>query len=273
MARWVNIKAIVFFGALLWISSAKSQINVPVPDFEKVDVVEHLGQTLPREAQFVDQNGTTVQLGDLFREHKASVLVFAYHTCPMLCTFVLDAVNKGLRGIPWSVGEQFDVIVISIDPQDTPALASQKREQVLFSYGSRGKQEGWHFLVGDETNIHRVSDAAGFYFRYDSEQKQYAHPAAAFLLTPEGKIARYLYGIEYKPTDLRIGLLEASEGRSISTVEKLLLYCYHYDPKGSHYALVALNVMKLGGCVTVVLLGGMLGFFWIKEMRASARTK
>jgi protein SCO1/2 len=186
----------------------------------------------------------------------------------MLCSLVLDAAVKSLNDVPWSVGDQFDVVSISIDPHDTPDTATKKRAQVVGAYArAKGNPRAFHFLVGDETNIRKVTDAVGFKYRYDARQKQYAHPAAIYLTTPDGRIARYLYGIQYDPNDVRLGLLEASEGRSITTAEKLLLYCYHYDPQGKHYAIVAMRVMRLGGLVTVALLGGLLTMMWTRERR------
>ncbi|MGA7121661.1 MAG: SCO family protein, partial [Polyangiaceae bacterium] len=168
--------------------------------------------------------------------------------------------------VQWTVGNEFDVVSVSIDPNDTPETAAKKRTQVVSGYPrAKGSTSGWHFLVGDEENIRRVTDAVGFKYRYDARQKQYAHPAAIYLLTPEGRIARYLYGIQFDPGDVRLGLLESSEGRSITTTERLLLFCYHYDPQGKHYSLVAMNVMRLGGGVTMVLLGGFLAVMWARE--------
>jgi protein SCO1 len=209
-----------------------------------------------------------VHLGDYFDGKRPTLFVFAYHTCPMLCSLVLDATTRGLKDVAWSVGKEFDVVSVSIDPRDTPASATKKRDEVITKYGREGTA-GWHFLVGDEANIRRVTDAVGFQFRYDERQAQYAHPAAIFLLTPTGTIARYLYGIQYEPSDLKLGLLEASEGRSISTVERLLLYCYHYDPQGKKYAIVAMRVMRVGGVITMLLLGGLIATLWLRERRSS----
>jgi protein SCO1/2 len=242
--------------------------NTTPPELQGVDVVEHLGQPLPRGAMFQDSDGKAVKLGDYFDGKRPSLLVFAYHTCPMLCSLVLDAAVKSLNDVQWTVGEQFDVVSISIDPHDTPETATKKRAQVAGAYArAKGSPRGFHFLVGDEENIRKVTDAVGFKYHYDARQKQYAHPAAIYLTTPEGRIARYLYGIQYDPGDVRLGLLEASEGRSITTTEKLLLFCYHYDPQGKHYSLVAMNVMRLGGAVTVALLGGFLAIMWTRERR------
>jgi protein SCO1/2 len=256
--------------AQAWREQAQGTPNTTPVELEGVDIVEHLGQSLPRNATLRDSDGKTVKLGDYFDGKRPTVFVFAYHTCPMLCSLVLDAAVKSLSDVPWTVGDQFDVVSLSIDPRDTPETATKKRAQVAGSYArANGSTRGWHFLVGDEDNIRKVTDAVGFKYRYDARQKQYAHPAAIYLLTPDGRIGRYLYGIQYDPSDVRLGLLEASEGRSITTRERLLLYCYHYDPQGKHYAIVAMNVMRLGGAVTLVVLGGFLAVMWIRERRRS----
>ncbi len=194
--------------------------------------------------------------------------MFAYHTCPMLCSLVLDATVKSLNDVPWTVGEEFDVVSVSIDPKDTPETATRKRAQVVASYPrARGDTKGWHFLVGEEDQIRKVTDAIGFKYNYDERQKQYAHPAAIYLLTPNATIARYLYGIQYPPADVRLGLLEATQGHSISTTERILLFCYHYDPQGKRYSLVAMNVMRLGGGVTLVLFGAFFTVMWVRARR------
>jgi protein SCO1/2 len=240
--------------------------NTQAPELAGVDIVEHLGGSLPREAAFRDAAGNAVRLGDYFDGKRPTLLVFAYHTCPMLCSLVLDATVRTLNKVAWSVGQEFDVVSISIDPHDTPETATRKRGQVVASYTrAAGATVGWHFLVGDEANIRKVTDAVGFQYRYDERQKQYAHPAAIYLLTPEGHMARYLYGIQYEPNDVRLGLIEASEGRSVSTTDRILLYCYHYDPQGKHYSIVAMNVMRLGGVVTLGALGTFLTIMWARE--------
>jgi len=257
--------------AQAWREQRQGVPNTTPPELEGVDIVEHLGGALPRDAEFRDTEGKPVKLGDYFDGKRPTLFVFAYHTCPMLCSLVLDATVKALNDVPWTVGDEFDVVSVSIDPRDTPETAAKKRAQVIDGYPrAKGKADatrGWHFLVGDEANIRKVTQAIGFQYNYDARQKQYAHPAAIYLLTPQGNIARYLYGIQYAPGDVRLGLLEATEGRSISTKEKILLYCYHYDPQGKHYSLVALNVMRLGGVVTLVLLGGFLTVMWVRERR------
>jgi protein SCO1/2 len=242
--------------------------NVKPAMLDGVDIVEHLGGALPRDAEFRDTEGKSVKLGDYFDGKRPTLFVFAYHTCPMLCSLVLDATVKSLNDVPWTVGDQFDVVSVSIDPHDTPETATRKRAQVVASYPrARGSTQGWHFLVGEEDQIRKVTDAIGFKYNYDARQKQYAHPAAIYLLSPTGNVARYLYGIQYPPADVRLGLLEASEGKTISTTERILLFCYHYDPQGRKYSLVAMNVMRLGGVVMLILFGIFFTVMWARERR------
>lgn len=249
-------------------SSSPPVVNALPAALRGVDIKENLGGALPRDAVFRDTEGKQVRLGDYFDGKRPTLLVFAYHTCPMLCSLVLDATVKALDGVPWTVGDQFDVVSISIDPKDTPETAAKKRGQVVDGYRrARGSPNGWHFLTGEEAQIRKVTDAVGFEYRYDAVQKQYAHPAAIYLLTPEGHMARYLYGVQYDPNDVRLGLLEASQGRSVSTTERILLYCYHFDPKGGHYNLVALNVMRVGGGATLAGLSGLLAVVWARDRR------
>ncbi len=274
-AAWLSVCLVVAAPstarAQAWREQSEGMPNTTPAELQGVDVVEHLGQALPGDAVFRDAEGKTVKLGDYFDGKRPALLVFAYHTCPMLCSLVLDAAVKTLNDVPWTVGEEFDVVSISIDPKDTPETATAKRAQVVSAYGrAKGQTRGWHFLVGEEREIRKVTEAVGFEYRYDARQKQYAHPAAVYLLTPQGHVARYLYGIQYEPGDVRLGLLEASEGRSITTTERLLLYCYHYDPQGKHYALVAMNVMRLGGGVTLLVLGSFLAVMWARERRRRA---
>jgi protein SCO1/2 len=259
--------------AQAWRDQSEGMPNTTPAELEGVDIVERLGQPLPRDATFRNSEGKAVKLGDYFDGKRPTVFVFAYHTCPMLCSLVLDATVKSLNDVPWTVGNQFNVVSVSIDPRDTPETATRKRAQVVSGYPrANGSVRGWTFLVGDEDNIRKVTDAVGFKYRYDARQKQYAHPAAIYLLTPEGRIGRYLYGIQFDPGDVRLGLLESSEGRSISTTERLLLFCYHYDPQGKRYSLVAMNVMRLGGAVTVVAIGSFLAIMWVRERRKRKTT-
>jgi protein SCO1/2 len=262
--------------ALAWLAGASpafAQINVPPKELDGVDVSERLGGALPLDERFRTADGDEVALRDLIDGRRPSMLVFAYHSCPMLCSMVLDGVVTALRNTPWIVGREFDLLVVSIDPRDTPEAAARKRAQIAERYGRGVGTKGFQFLVGrgdavaDEAAVRRVADAVGFQYRFDARIDQYAHPAAAYLLTRDGNLARYLYGFQFDPQDIRLGLLEASEGRFISTTEKLLLYCYHYDPQGKRYALVAMRVMRLGGVASALGLGSLLAVLWRRERR------
>jgi protein SCO1/2 len=258
--------------AQAWQKEREGMPNTPAQELAGVGLVEHLDGAVPRDAAFRDTEGQAVTLGQFFDGKRPTLLVFAYHTCPMLCSLVLDATVRSLNDVAWTVGQEFDVVSISIDPHDTPETATRKRASVVESYGrSKGSVSGWHFLTGDEANIRKVTEAIGFEYRYDARQKQYAHPAAIYLLTPDAHIARYLYGIQFEPNDVRLGLLEAAQGRSVSTTERILLYCYHYDPQGGHYSLVAMKVMRLGGVVTLGALGSFLTIMWARERRRSKK--
>jgi protein SCO1/2 len=242
-----------------------AQPSVMPAELEGVDVSEQLDKPLPRDAYFKDHTGKVVRLGDYFDGKRPVALTLAYHSCKVVCSMVLGAEVESLKKQPWTLGKEFRAVTISIDPRDTPAIAAKKRKQMLALYGRAA--EGWDFLVGDETNIARVARAVGFKYNYDRRQDQYAHPAVLMLTKPNGELARYLHGLEFAENDVRLGLLEASQGRSISTLEKAIMYCYTYDPIGAKYVLVARNVMKLAGGITVLLLGGFLALMWRREFK------
>jgi protein SCO1/2 len=241
--------------------------NVP-PELFDVGVDEHLDGQVPLDAIFKDETGKAVRIGDYVDGKRPILLVLAYHTCKTLCPFVQNGALDALKGTTWTIGREFQVITLSISPQDTPTIAFEKKKSMVASYGRESDlaMNGWHFLVGDDQNAHRVADAVGWKYHLDP-QGEYAHPTAVMLLKPNGRVARYLYGIEFPPADLRLGLLEASEGKSITTVERMILYCYHYDPRDRKYSLLATHVMQLGGGLTLLLLGVFVGGMWLKERR------
>ena len=236
---------------------------------EKVDVDEQLDKPLPTDLTFTDHTGKKVKLASYFDGERPVLLTFAYFTCPVLCSLVLDATEKGVEDIDWTLGDEYDIVTISIDPRDTPERAAKKRAELLEKYGRA--DAGWHFLVGDQENIDAATEAAGFNYFYDERQEQYGHPAVAMFLTPDAKFARYLYGLVFKPADVSLALLEASKGNSISTVEKVILYCYSYDPEGQGYTLMAFRVMQIGAGLTVAVLGFFLFFMWRREVRKRRR--
>jgi protein SCO1/2 len=246
---------------------ARAVSNELPQQLEEVGVDEHLLRNLPGGATFRDHTGRTVHLRDYFDGRRPVVLNLAYYSCPVLCGMIQQAASRSLKEQPWTIGREYQVVTISIDPRDTPATARTKRATVLRQYGRPEAARGWAFLTGDEANIRRVARAVGFRYTYDARQQNYAHPAVIMLATPDGKIARYLYGLDFDPQDVRIGLLEASQGRSISSVEHILLYCYRYDPNAQGYVVVAMHVMQIGGALTILVLGGFLFFLWRRELR------
>jgi protein SCO1/2 len=252
-------------------ASARAQVAVTPAELEGVDVVEQLDKPLPKDAVFRDHEGKTVRLGDYFDGKKPVVLTLAYANCKVVCSMVLGAEADVLKQQEWRLGKEYRALTISIDPNDTPAIAAKKRRQMLALYGADDKGQGepsqWDFLVGDPQNVARVAEAVGFKYKYDARQEQYAHPAVLMITKPTGELARYLYGLSFEPQDVRLGLLEASQGRSISTIEKMILFCYMYDPIGAKYVLVAKNVMRVAGGITMIVLGAFLAFFWRRELR------
>jgi protein SCO1/2 len=258
---------------------AKAQIAATPRELEHVGVTEHLDGELPLDTPFRDHTGKPVMLRSIFDGKKPVVLQFAYHSCPVVCSMITNNLDQGLKGVPWTLGQEYDAITISIDPNEDLERTANKRAGILKEYG-RGlpatptsTSQGWHFLVGSAASIEAVTKAAGFEYQYDERQKQWGHPSVVFIVKPNGHLARYLYGLEFPSNDLRIGLFEASEGRHISTVEQIILYCYHYDPQGGKYVLVAQRVMQVGGAATAIVLFSFLGFFWMREFRKKKKSQ
>jgi protein SCO1/2 len=193
-----------------------------------------------------------------------------YYECPMLCTQVLNGLASGIGVLDESVGREFDVVTISFDPRETAVLAAAKKQAYLERYKREGAAEGWHFLTGDQAAIEAVTDAAGFRYAWDAETQQFAHASGVIVVTPQGRVSRYLFGIEYAPRDLKFALMESSEGRIGSVVDQVLLYCFHYEPKTGSYSLVAMNTVRLGGAVTLVALVGFVVVALRREKRPVA---
>jgi protein SCO1/2 len=253
---------------LAGVSRASAQIADYAPaELEGIDVIEHLGDTIPPDLTFQDDTGKTVKLGDYFNRGKPVILILAYYECPMLCTLVLNGMSEGVSKLSWVPGADFQMVTVSIDPRETPDLAAGKKKVYLENLSKPVEGDGWAFLVGQESQSRALADALGFKYFYDEKTKQYGHPAVAFILTEEGKLSRYLYGIEFNPRDLKLALLEASEGKIGSTLDRIILYCYHYDADSQGYVVFATNVMKLGGAVTLVVLLVFLGIMWVRERR------
>ena len=228
------------------------------PVLNKVGIDQKLNGQLPLDAVFKDEQGNEVRLGQFFNKGKPVIISLVYYQCPMLCNQVMNGMLGSFRQISFNVGEQFEVVTVSFDTKETPQLAAAKKQTYVKGYNRANGAAGWHFLTGDDANVKLLTEAVGFRYTWDEQTKQFAHASGIMLATPEGKLARYFYGIDYPPKDLRLGLVEASANKIGSPVDTLMLYCYHYDPSTGKYGVVIMNVIRLAGIITVVLIIGLL---------------
>lgn len=238
---------------------------------EGITVDERLDARVPLDLAFTDEQGQPILLRELFDGTHPVVITLNYSGCPMLCSLQLDGFARSLAQVDWSAGQEFRVVTISLDPTETPATAAQTQRKYLSKYGREGADRGWRFLTGSERNVRALADAIGFRYAYNEARDEWVHPAAITLVTPDGRVGRYLYGIEYHPRTLRLSLAEVSEGKVGSTVDRLILYCFHYDEREGRYAPMARNLMRLGGGLAVLVLGAMLGAFWWGELQRKKR--
>jgi protein SCO1 len=236
---------------------------------QKVGVSQHLNQQLPLDASFVDENGKSVKLGDYFGKHPA-ILSLVYYTCPMLCSEELDGLTSSLEMVKLNPGKDFDVVIISIDPSDTPEQAAKSKALYVKRYGRPETAAGWHFLTGQRPAIDAVTNAVGFgYVRVpgpDGKLTQFAHASSIEIVTPEGKLAQYYLGVEYSPKDMLLGLIDASGNKIGSPVANILTYCYHYDPQTNKHSLIIARVVQLGGMITVAGLGGFMFLMFRRDV-------
>ncbi len=228
-----------------------------------------LGEKIPLNLTFKDEVGADVLLQDLMPAEKPVILTFAYHSCPMLCNMLLDGMTDALVDMEWSPGEEFEIITLSIDPRDTPEIAGQKKALYIEKLARTSANDGWHFLTGDEASIQTLADAVGFRYGYVEEIEQYVHPPILTVLSPDGTVSRYLQGITYNSSDIRLALVEASNGEIGTPIDFVKLFCLQYDPETNEYVAHAANLMKLGGLLTVFVLGMGLFVLWRKEVKRS----
>ena len=234
---------------------------------ESVNVVEHLNAALPLELPFSDSDGKSVTLRDFVSGARPVIFTLNYSDCPMLCSLQLNGLVAALREVDWTAGAEFDIVTVSLNPEESAEQAKRTQQRYVGSYGRPHAVQGWHFLTGSEANINALAHALGFGYGYNEKRKEYVHPAALALVTPSGRIARYLYGIAYAPKTLRLSLVEAAEGKIGSSVDHIILYCFHYDESEGRYAPAALNIMRLGGGLTAIALAGFLGAFWLRQAK------
>ena len=247
---------------------SSTPVENPTPALAReAGIVEHLGEQVPLDVPLRDADGRPVRFGDVFASGKPVALVFAYHSCPMLCSVVLDAFATSIRESALEPGRDYTPVVVSFDPRDTPARSAEVKARYVAQAARPGLAESWRFLTGDADDTRRLADAVGFEYARDARDGEYAHAAALILLTPDGRVARYLYGAGFPERDFRLALVEAGEGRTGSTLDRFILTCYQYDPHTRSYAPFALGMMKAGGVLLLVALAAVLVPLWRREGR------
>jgi protein SCO1/2 len=270
----------VLFVLTLLVSSAWGQMNNGVmsppantrpPRLENVGIEQHLDAQVPADLTFHDETGKSVKLGDYFG-HKPLILNLVYYNCTMLCGEALAGLASAMRLIKFDVGNEFDVVTVSFDPRETPAMAAAKKKDYVARYGRANAAAGWHFLTGQPESINALTKAVGFQYQYDAKTNQYAHATAIMVLTPQGRISRYFYGVDFPPKDLRMGLVEASQGKIGNTVDAVLLFCYHYDPETGKYGAMVANILRLAAGATILILGTMFFILWRLDLSVTRRT-
>jgi protein SCO1/2 len=250
------IAGLLAIGVLASVAAA-AQPAAPSP-FSRIGFDQRVGAQVPLDLTFRDEQGHPVRLQEFFGRRPV-VLSLVYYSCPMLCPLTLNGLNRSVKGLSFDVGSDFQVVVVSIDPKETPAQAGRVRAEALTRYGRRGLESGWHFLTGDADQIARLAKVVGFRYYYDEDSHQYAHASGVIVLTPDGKVSRYFYGIEFPSRSLRLGLFEAADRKIGTVMDQVLLYCFHYDPVQGRYSAATLNLVRAGGVLTVLGLGLMIG--------------
>ncbi len=232
------------------------------PELKDVGIDEKLGDKIDLSLTFKNEKAEEVPLSLYFSKNKPILLSLVYYTCPSLCNFHINGLTDAFKDMDWTVGDEFEVIQVSIDPSETPVVANAKKQNYLKEYGREGAARGWHFLTGTEENIKKLAAQVGFKYKWVEEQKEWAHSAAATVMSPEGKITRYLYGISFQPKTVRLSLVEASNGKVGGVLDKITLFCFQYDPEKRGYAFYAFHIMRAGMSFTAIVLFLFLGRFW-----------
>ena len=236
-----------------------------------VNIEQRLNQQVPLDLVFRDEFGRSLPLSTYFSGNKPVLLALVYYNCPMLCTLILNGVESSLKAVSLDPGRDFEVVAVSFDPRDTPEIAARKKANYLQRYRRPNTANGWHFLTGDEPSIKALTEALGYSYKFDPATGQFAHASAIMILTPQGKLSRYFYGVEYAPRDVRLGLVEASQNKIGTPVDQILLFCYHYDPGSGKYGAIAMNMVRLGGATFVLICGTFLFVAWRHDWRRDRR--
>jgi protein SCO1/2 len=244
--------------------------NQRPPGLQFVGIEQHLNAQIPAGLEFRDALGNPVKLDDYFGHGRPVILNLGYYQCPMLCSELLEGLVGSMKALKLQLGEDFDVVTLSFDPRETTEMAAAKKRDIMKRYGRANSAGGWHFLTGQPDQIKALTDAVGFQYQFDPKTGQYAHATAIVLLTPDRHIAEYFYGVEFSPRDLRLGLVQAGQGKIGNITDTVLLYCYHYDPRAGKYGAVISNVLKIGGLATILIVGGCV-FVMYRADRSAAR--
>ena len=272
--------ACVVLALALLATSASAQMNNGImgppantrpPRLENVGIEQHLDAQVPPDLIFRDDTGKTVRLGDYFGR-KPLILNLVYYNCTMLCGEALAGLSSAMRLVKFDVGNEFDVVTVSFDPHETPEMAAARKIDYVKRYGRANAAAGWHFLTGQPDSINALTKAVGFQYQYDPKTDQYAHATAIMVLTPQGRISRYFYGVDFPPKDLRMGLVEASQGKIGNAVDAVLLYCYHYDPETGKYGAMVANILRLAAAATVFIMGIFLFILWRLDLSVTGKT-
>lgn len=266
------IVAVLLIGS--WtVSPARAQRSGEMPQqFEGVGIDRKLGDTIPADLIFRNAAGESVELGRYFDGERPVMLNLVWHKCHMICPRMLNGITSTLKSMSWTPGAEFQVLTVSFNPREGPDLARQKKQEYLAQLGKPEAEAGWHFLTGSEASIKALTEAVGFNFRWVPEEQQYAHPTATIFLSGTGTVTRYIYGMSLPTSDARTALVEASDGTVGNPVDQIALYCLQFDPNSNTYTADAFNIMKLAGVLTMIILGGVLFFFWRRERERLERT-
>jgi protein SCO1 len=275
MIRVSNIRrkmATAFCAFALLVSAASAQMigapdtkRVKPPGLEHVGIDQRLNEQVPLNLEFQDEQGKTVKLGDYFKEGRPVVVNLVYYQCPMLCGEVLQGLSAAAKVLKFTPGKEYEIVTVSIDPRENSQMAAAKKANFMKRLDRAGAEEGWHFLVGKQPQIDQLANSIGWHYQYDPKSDQFAHAAGVVLVTPTGRVAQYYYGVEYSARDMRLGIIEASENKIGSLADEVTLYCYHYDPRTGKYGPVITNIVRLGGVLTIFVLGGFLALMFRRE--------
>ena len=251
-------------------SQAQRQEEAPA-GLEEAGITEFLDAQVPLDLEFTDEDGETVRLGDYFHSGRPVILNLGYYACPMLCGLILNGLTDGMKQMEWTPGQEFEIVTLSVDAREGPRLANLKKDSYLEAYGRPSARSGWHFLTCEETAIRSLADSVGFGFVYNEERQEWMHAAALFVLTPDGRVSRYLYGVEFETRTLRLSLVEASEGKIGDSMDRFMLFCFQYDSSVGRYGPAARRLMSIAGAVTVAILGFYLMSLWRRDRRGKTR--